>query len=512
MQTVEEVIDSSTATPQSRSVHPVDLTVTHRPHISNYQRFSIKNQHCDHRKQAPNPFYPKVGRIGLAKLLVKEILSYNFKLVKSDYRKLLFSRPCIYGVFSGPVGGFAPIHQKCTGCMRCVEEFPYFVTVDRNPEFARQGDSYWLPEDPSKMSFSPHSSVLWEAMTGGIPVRGMGFKGKFGGKGWNTMFADMSEIVRPTRDGILGREFISTEVNIGRKYERIDMNSLESYSKPLKIPFPIIFDYLPDHLSSPLVQQSIKQSAEATGTLFLASEHQIENLGKSKNWIYKPLRDFNEDHFSILAEISAIEFNFQLHGFDLIQQAVEYIGKQNLKTKIIVKLPFGLAYEIYEEMIHAGVDAFHLAADYHGNYQEQGKTKFIIEGIRDIHTHLVAQGLRDRVTIIASGGITLAEHVSKAILCGVDLIAINTTILVALQLDFLGELTDHQSGKIAVEGFSTVWGRQRLINVLSSWYNQTLEILSAMGMRDIRRMRGDVGRAIFQHEIEKEAFGDIDGY
>ena len=31
------------------------------------------------------------------------------------------------------------------------------------------------------------------------------------------MWTDMSEIVRPTRDGIHGREYISTSVDIGRK-------------------------------------------------------------------------------------------------------------------------------------------------------------------------------------------------------------------------------------------------------------------------------------------------------
>jgi hypothetical protein len=32
-----------------------------------------------------------------------------------------------------------------------------------------------------------------------------------------------------------------------------------------------------------------------------------------------------------------------------------------------------------------------------------------------------------------------------------------------------------------------------------------------MGMRDVRRLRGEVGRAIFLEEIEKETFGQIFG-
>ena len=39
--------------------------------------------------------------------------------------------------------------------------------------------------------------------------------------------------------------------------------------------------------------------------------------------------------------------------------------------------------------------------------------------VRDIHLHLVAD-VRDGVTLIASGGIALAEHLAKVIICGAD--------------------------------------------------------------------------------------------
>jgi hypothetical protein len=53
------------------------------------------------------------------------------------------------------------------------------------------------------------------------------------------------------------------------------------------------------------------------------------------------------------------------------------------------------------------------------------------------------------------------------------------------------------------------WGKQRLMNILAAWHEQIIEALSAMGKRDVRRLRGDVGRAIFYEEIRKEAFADI---
>ncbi|MCK4909637.1 MAG: hypothetical protein KAS70_07035, partial [Planctomycetes bacterium] len=48
------------------------------------------------------------------------------------------------------------------------------------------------------------------------------------------------------------------------------------------------------------------------------------------------------------------------------------------------------------------------------------------------------------------------------------------------------------------------WGAQRLLNLMAAWRDQLLEILSAMGIREVRRLRGETGRAIFQEEMEKE--------
>jgi hypothetical protein len=45
---------------------------------------------------------------------------------------------------------------------------------------------------------------------------------------FDSMWTDMSEIVRPTRDGIHGREYISTSVDIGRKPSYLSLNGNQS--------------------------------------------------------------------------------------------------------------------------------------------------------------------------------------------------------------------------------------------------------------------------------------------
>ena len=155
------------------------------------------------------------------------------------------------------------------------------------------------------------------------------------------------------------------------------------------------------------------------------------------------------------------------------------------------------------------MDIIHLYADYHGRGWGKENPRYVGDLIRSVHRKLVKESLRDDVTIIVSGGITLAEHVPKAIICGADLVAIDTTALIALQAQFLGECKSPETGRIAPEKFDTRWGEQRLVNLLVSWHDQLIEILSAMGMRDVRRLRGDVGRAMFNEDLEKEAFADI---
>ena len=161
-------------------------------------------------------------------------------------------------------------------------------------------------------------------------------------------------------------------------------------------------------------------------------------------------------------------------------------------------------------MVRAGVDIIHFFADYHGQGWDEENPMFAGNLLRSVHDKLVKESIRDEVTLIASGGITLAEHVPKAIICGADLVAIDTTVLVALQAQFLRECKSPETGRITPERFDVRWGEQRLVNLLASWHDQLIEILSAMGMRDVRRLRGDVGRAMFNEDLEKEAFADIE--
>jgi glutamate synthase domain-containing protein 2 len=85
--------------------------------------------------------------------------------------------------------------------------------------------------------------------------------------------------------------------------------------------------------------------------------------------------------------------------------------------------------------------------------------------------------------------------------------------LAALQAQFVGECTEREKSRFKLPRKLTVgWGVQRLKNFLTSWRDQLLEVLGAMGLREVRRLRGEMGRAMFQKEMEREAFSGIEGY
>ena len=166
------------------------------------------------------------------------------------------------------------------------------------------------------------------------------------------------------------------------------------------------------------------------------------------------------------------------------------------------------------ELGQAGVRVFQLCADQHGRERlDDGRPgRHIKDALRDVHGRLVAAGMRDEVTLIVSGGIALAEHMAKAIICGADLVALDTPLLVALGCRVCRDKSRCCSPNACPCNISSVepgYAAQRIVNLMGAWHSQLIEVLGAMGIREARRLRGEVGRAIFMEDIEKEAFGDL---
>ena len=149
-----------------------------------------------------------------------------------------------------------------------------------------------------------------------------------------------------------------------------------------------------------------------------------------------------------------------------------------------------------------------LCPDTQGREFGAERPRFIKDALREIHGRLVEEGVRDEVTLIASGGIALAEHVAKAVVCGADLVAVGLPLIVALGCRVCSG-DHHGSCPADIQGVDVSYAAQRMVNLMGAWHSQLIEVLGAMGIREVRRLRGEMGRAMFEEGLEGEAFVDL---
>ena len=114
-----------------------------------------------------------------------------------------------------------------------------------------------------------------------------------------------------------------------------------------------------------------------------------------------------------------------------------------------------------------------------------------------VHNYLVREGVRDEITIMASGGIRTAFDVAKTIALGADGAVIGTAELIALGCK---RCENCERGKGCPAGIATTdaalkyfidvnWGSQRIINLYSAWKAQWSYILKKLGLENIRDLR-----------------------
>ncbi|MBF0477756.1 MAG: hypothetical protein HQK59_18395 [Deltaproteobacteria bacterium] len=396
------------------------------------------------------------------------------------------------------------IDTLCKDCYRCVQGCPArLINKAVNPEYLQIGDEIFTPEIITK---------TWnQAATGKIPVSGAGYGGKFSGKGFDAMWTDMSEIVRPTRDGIHGREYISTGVDLGRK----DMYLKAGKNGEMKLPtYPSVRIEHPVLLQVPsfgairkpfllglaaaahnLLTQAIIPAAAIDRDFRPHLAHVVPSL--------EPNIGLDE---KMLSKVSMVE----IVDHPKVMHQVGKIKKKSSKVTVIVKVPLNKKSPARcLELVQTGAEVIHLAGNDDGRENTPKNARYIKDAIADVHQKLVENNVRDMVSLITSGGIALAEHVAKGIICGSDAIVADLALLVAVECRVCRGCKQGLPCPVCIEDVTADWTTHRMVNLLGAWHNQLLEISGAMGIRDIRRMRGERGRAMFFEELEKMVFAGL---
>jgi hypothetical protein len=400
--------------------------------------------------------------------------------------------------------------DQCKACLSCVQGCTKgLLSVSVNPGYLDMGDEYWKGDI---------LLTTWnQADNGRIPVSGAGYRGRFSGPGFDSIWTDMSEIVRPTRDGIHGREYISTSVDIGPKPMRLRFSPegelLTPAAQLLEIQLPAILDMPPWPVESEHLAAARAAAAKALDSVAVMPAADAADLPAEQLPYVVPVmvRGDIERHTGLVDAVRMAQVLDDPDAAELLAR-MRSINPQLVVSVRMVLTPTAADHIV--ELSRAGVKVFQLCADRHGRERlDDGLPgRHIKDALREVHGRLVDEGLRDEVTLIVSGGIALAEHMAKSIICGADLVAVGMPLLISLGCRVCGGGDRCDSGKccpIHIGSVDTDYASQRMVNLMGAWQGQLIEVLGAMGIREVRRLRGEVGRAIFLEDIEKEAFGDL---
>jgi hypothetical protein len=208
---------------------------------------------------------------------------------------------------------------------------------------------------------------------------------------------------------------------------------------------------------------------------------------------------------AVLSKLRLIEIPY---GKDVI--AIQNTLKEKF-SGIVIIIRMDLSPDSSENIVRLiaeGAEAIHLVADEYG-LEKADKPLFIKERMRKIHLHLVEKGVRDQITLISGGGIAMAEHVAKQIICGSDLVTVDIPLLIAMECRVCRRCKEGIACPVELESVDPVWGAGRVRNLMAGWHNQLIEILGAMGIREVRRLRGEMGRAMFFEDLEKDIFATL---
>lgn len=485
---------------------------------------------------------------------------YRIRKDESCINCLRCTRECSFGaITAGEDKTLVFHHEKCTDCQRCVSFCPtgaLWITEDEN----RFRQNTVFKEDDIK-------EILLQSETGGVLLSSMGASGRNVPIYFDKMLLNASQVTNPSIDPL--REPMETTVFIGQRPEKIQRGSdgkIEDNLPPhLELRTPIMFSAMSYGAISLNVHKALAAAAEKLGTYWNTGEGGLhESLYPfKKNTIVQVASGRFGVHETYLNTAAAIEIKIGqgakpgIGGHLTGRKIIGDVSKTRMVPEgldAISPAPHHDIYSIedlaqlvmsikeathYQKPVIVKVAAVHNIAPIASGIARSGADIISIDGyrggtgaapkrIRDnvgipielaiasVDQRLREERIRDRVSIIASGGIRNSSDAVKAIALGADAVSIGTAALCALGCHICASChTGRCAWGLATQDpeltkrLDPEKGAERLVNLVNAWTREIKEIMGGMGINSIEALRGNrmALRGVDLNEKELEILG-----
>lgn len=474
-----------------------------------------------------------------------EYIYPEFEVVRNDSRCIrcrVCERQCANCVHSYDPDGDCMIsdESKCVDCQRCVALCPTRALKIIKSDCTFRPNANWSQETIKE--------IFKQASSGGVLLSSMGNPNPLPVY-WDKLLINASQVTNPSIDPL--REPMETKVFLGKKtpeMKRDDNGKLITKLDPqLELSMPVMFSAMSYGSISYNAHESLARAATELGIFYNTGEGGLhEDFYKyGPNTIVQVASGRFGVHEGYLNTGAAIEIKMG-------QGAKPGIGGHLPGAKIVGDvsrtrmIPEGsdaispaphhdiysiedlrqLVYSLkeateYKKPIIVKVAAVHNIAAIASGIARSGADIIAIDGFRggtgaaptrirdnvgipielalaSVDKRLRDEGIRGNVSLVVGGSIRSASDVVKAVALGADACYIATAALLALGCHLCRTC---QTGKCnwgiatqreeLVKRLNPDIGSERLINLMTAWRHEIMELMGGMGINSIEALRGN---------------------